>query len=113
MAFLVMLGREILMDVRDVQGDALARMTLPMKIGVQKAIYVGCLPVLITVILTPVPYFVGIFRWWYLVVVVPADVLFILAMLWVLKDRKNVGITTDTLRTGSAVALGAFIIGLV
>lgn len=112
MAFLVMLGREILMDVRDMKGDALTRTTLPMKIGAQKAIYAGCLPVIIAIILTPFPYLFGIFSRWYLVLVLPAGILFMLAVFLALKNIKNISTTTDMLRTASAFALGAFIIGL-
>jgi len=112
MAFLVMLGREILMDVRDMKGDALTRVTLPIKIGPQKAVYAGCLPVFIATLLAPIPYLMGTFSWLYLVLMLPAGMWFILAVLLVLKNLKNVGTTTDMLRTSSAFALCAFIIGL-
>jgi geranylgeranylglycerol-phosphate geranylgeranyltransferase len=112
MAFLVMLGREILLDVRDMKGDVLSRATLPMKIGTQKAIYAGCVPVILATLISPLPYLVGIFSWRYLVLMLPADVLFLWAVYLALKNRKKIGIITNMLRTGSAVALGAFIIGL-
>jgi geranylgeranylglycerol-phosphate geranylgeranyltransferase len=112
MAFLIMLAREILMDVRDIEGDILQRVTLPMKIGVEKAIYFGCICIVLTILLTPLPLLWNILNWKYLLFVIPADILFISAIFLVLKNVKNTGKTTTIIRTGGALGLIGFILGV-
>lgn len=112
MAFLVMLGREILKDVQDVEGDIHVRKTLPMKIGKKNALYTGSLFIVATIALTPLPFWWNILSWWYIVVIIPAVLLFIYAIILSVKDIKNIDATVDLLRTASALALVGFILGV-
>ena len=112
MTFLIMLGREILKDVEDVKGDSIQRVTLPMKIGQKRALYVGCSLVAATIALTPFPYWLNILNVWYIVVIIPAGVLFAYSILLVLRDIKHIGLTIEILRSGSAFALAGFILGI-
>lgn len=113
MTFFLMLGREILKDIQDVKGDVLHRVTLPMKIGRKNALYVGCIFIVITVALIPFPYWWAILSFWYIVIIIPTGILFIYSILISLKDIKNIGITIEILRSGSAFALMGFILGIV
>lgn len=112
MSFLVMLGREILKDVQDVEGDTHTRMTLPMKIGKKNALYTGSFFIVATIALTPIPFWWNILSWWYIVVIIPAVLLFIYAILLSVKDIKNIDATVDLLRTACALALVGFILGV-
>ncbi len=112
MTFLIMLGREILKDVEDIEGDILTRMTLPMKIGRKNALYAGCLAIIATIVLIPFPYWWNILSLWYIVIIVAAGMLFIYSIILVLKDIKNIGTTIEILRSGSAFALAGFIVGV-
>jgi len=112
MTFLIMLGREILKDVEDVKGDVLQRVTLPMKIGSNNALYAGCSLVAVTIALTPFPYWWNILSVWYLVIIIPAGILFAYGILLVLRDINQIGLTIEILRSGSALALIGFILGV-
>lgn len=113
MAFLLMLGREILMDVRDIEGDILRRATLPMKIGEKYAIYLGCIFLVVTVALTPLPTLWNILSEWYLIIIIPVDLLIVYAILLALKDMQNTGRTTDIVKLGMAFGLIGFIVGII
>jgi geranylgeranylglycerol-phosphate geranylgeranyltransferase len=112
LAFLVMLAREILMDVRDIEGDILQRVTLPMKIGVKKSVYFGCICIIIAIFLTPFPFFWNILNWKYLLLMIPADILFINAILLVLRNVDNSGKSTTIIRTAGGICLIGFILGI-
>lgn len=112
-AFLIMLAREILMDVRDIKGDIIQRKTLPMKIGVKNAIYFGSICVIIAVLITPLPFLWNILNWKYILLITPANCLFLYAIYLSLKNVKNTGRTTTILRTGGALGLLGFILGVV
>jgi len=113
MAFFIMLGREIYMDVKDVKGDSVHRATLPMTIGRKNALYVGCVCIAAAVALLPLPYWWNALSVWYVVVIVPAAALFVLAILLPLKDIGNIGISIQILLYTSGFALLGFILGTV
>lgn len=113
MTFLIMLGREILKDVEDIEGDIMTRVTLPMKIGRKKALYVGCLAIVATIALVPFPYWWNILSLWYIIIIIMVSIMFIYSMILVLKDIKNIGTTIEILRSGSAFALIGFIVGII
>ncbi|KAA0002384.1 MAG: hypothetical protein FE048_03910 [Thermoplasmata archaeon] len=113
MAFLLMLGREILMDVRDIKGDSLRRITLPMKIGKKYAIYLGCIFLAMTIALTPLPALWDILSVWYLIIIIPVDFLIAYAIILSIKDMQNTGRTTDIVRLGMALGLIGFVVGII
>ena len=113
MTFLIMFAREILMDVRDIKGDSIQRITLPMKIGVKNAIYFGCICIIVTILITPLPFIYNIMNWKYLLFLMPVDILFMYAIFLVLKNVKNTGRTTNIIRIGSALGLIGFIMGVI
>ncbi|NLX47219.1 MAG: UbiA family prenyltransferase [Euryarchaeota archaeon] len=76
LAFLAILGREIVKDVEDMEGD-FDRNTLPKRIGARNAGVIASLSFLFAVALSPIPYFDGTFGIWYLAGVAFADAIFI------------------------------------
>ena len=112
-AFFVILGREILMDTRDMSADVINRVTLPMRIGQQTAVRVGSIFAAVTIALTPVPLLLDILSWWSLILFIPADALLAYSIYRVLKDVKNVGWTSDMFRIAMVMILGAFLLGII
>jgi len=113
MAFFIFLGREILMDVRDIGGDMLARVTLPMQIGEKAATYVGCIFLAVTIILTPLPFIWGILSIWYLLIIILVDIIGIYVIILSFKKIRNIGKMTDLLRIVAAIGSIAFIVGVI
>jgi len=113
MTFFIFLGREILMDVRDIGGDMLARVTLPMQIGEKAATYVGCIFLAVTIILTPLPFIWGILSIWYLLIIILVDIIGIYVILLSFKKIRNIGKMADLVRIVAAIGSIAFIIGAV
>ena len=77
LAFLATLGREIVKDIQDLEGDRGVRRTLPMRIGVRNAGIVGSVAFLAAVAISPVPYLLELLSIWYVPVVILADAIFI------------------------------------
>jgi geranylgeranylglycerol-phosphate geranylgeranyltransferase len=76
-AFLVALSLEVTKDMEDVKGDSSAgALTLPIKIGEKWSKLVSVFSVLGAVILSPMPWILGLHAV-YMILVIPADALFI------------------------------------
>ena len=80
LAFLSSVGREIIKDIQDMEGDT-DRSTLPMKVGKQRAGLLAAAMISIAVALSWLPYYFDILGGTYLAIVLPADVLFMYAAL--------------------------------
>ncbi len=76
LAFLAILGREIVKDIEDMEAD-FDRQTLPKRIGARNAGVIASFAFLAAVALSPLPYIEGTFGIWYLVIVAFADAMFI------------------------------------
>ena len=107
MAFLATLGREIVKDIQDMEGD-FDRVTLPKRIGRKKAGLVGSAAFLVAVGLSFLPYLNGVFGVEYLVAVGVADAIFIYSSIVHFQNPKK-GQTWA--KYGMLVALIAFLIG--
>ena len=112
-AFFVILGREILMDTRDMSADTVRRVTLPMRIGQRAAVRVGGAFAAVTILLTPLPVAWGILSPWYLTLFIPADALLGYGIFLSLEDVENAGWTSDLFRIAMALAVGGFLLGVV
>jgi len=77
LAFLATLGREIVKDIQDIEGDRGSRSTLPMRIGVKGAGVAGSISFVAAAGLSPLPYLLDLLSWWYIPVVLAADAIFI------------------------------------
>lgn len=76
MASLANLSREIIKDIQDMGGD-IDRQTLPKVYGVKISAGIATAAILVAVVLSYLPYYLGIFRIYYLLPVAISDALFI------------------------------------
>lgn len=110
--FLVMTGREIICDIKDIEGDRLVRRTLPIQIGKQHASFVACMFLIISIVFIPAPYFLDLVNFWYLFIIIPVGGLMFLATVWIFRDTNNAAASSSMIRISSALALFALLIGV-
>ncbi len=110
--FLVMTGREIICDIKDIEGDRLVRRTLPIQIGKQNAASIAGIFLFVSLICLPVPYFLHLVSLWYLLLMIPVGVLIFKAALWVLRDTDRAGASSSLIRISCAFALVALFAGI-
>ncbi len=107
LAILATTGREITKDIEDMSGDV-DRRTLPQRIGARPAGRIAAVALLAGVVLSAVPWYLGILRWAYAPVVVVADGMFIYAALY---SAANPSRSQRVTKYGMVVALLAFLAG--
>jgi len=101
--------RGVIKDVEDVAGDREEGLnTLPIAIGSRRALGLGAVLLVVAVAASPVPYYLGTFGVWYLVVVVPADALMLVAAYRSFEDPTA---GQQLLKAGTFVAAAAFVVG--
>jgi geranylgeranylglycerol-phosphate geranylgeranyltransferase len=110
--FFIFFGREIIMDVRDFEGDKKTRVTLPLIIGKKFAVNLASAMVTISIIILFVPFFYGLFNIWYELLAIPLVLFTIYAIFLSLFDLKNVGKTAEMLRITMILGLILFIIAI-
>ncbi len=89
-AFFATWGREIIKDYEDITGDKLLGVvSLPIKYG-KKSLYIASLLIIISIILSPIPYFLGIFGRWYLYLIILCDILFLYTIYKILKNPDEI-----------------------
>jgi len=113
LAFFLMLGREILMDVTDMEGDKLNRYTLPMRIGGRNATYIGCLFLFISVLFLFLPGLIGIFPKYYLILILPVQAILIYSIILPLIKTENTGRSADLLLIAIAMGLPVFVFSII
>jgi len=113
LAFFLMLGRELLMDVTDMEGDKLNRYTLPMKIGEKKSVYIACFFLFISVLFLFMPALTGIFSNYYLIFILPVQALIIYSTILPLINIGNTGRSADLLLIAIAMGLPVFILSII
>ena len=110
LAMLATIAREIAKDIEDIDGDsAMGIDTLPIRIGSRRAGYAASAFGMIAVLLSPVPYLSLGFSVWYLVVVVFADLCFLIAILRL--KRGDAAGSSRLFKQAMMVALAAFVVG--
>lgn len=115
LAFLATLTREIVKDIEDIEGD-IDRITLPKRVGTRNAGILAGAALLLAIFLSPLPVFpelIPILEFsklslYYLYLILPANALFILSILFFNKDPT---IASNTLKAGMVIALMAFALG--
>jgi geranylgeranylglycerol-phosphate geranylgeranyltransferase len=110
--FFVFFGREIILDVRDFEGDKKTRNTLPLIIGKKRSIYFGSALVIISGILLVIPFFYGFFSIWYGLMAIPLILFTLYSLSLSFLNFKNVGKTTEMLRMSMIFGLILFIIAI-
>jgi len=108
LACLATLGREIVKDVQDIEGD-ISRKSLPKRIGSKKAGYIALIAILAAVALSTIPYLLDQLTIAYLYIVLVADALFIIG--GVLQLR-NPLFGQNLFKVAMIVALAAFVVGV-
>ena len=112
-AFFIMVSREIIMDIRDSEGDKLFRKTLPIQIGKKPALHVATFFLIIAIILSPFPYFSYILNEWYLIAIIPVDLIALYAVIGTYIDIQNAGKAASLIRIALAIGLVAFVLGAI
>lgn len=107
LAFTASLGREITKDIQDVKGD-IDRRTLPKRIGIRGACYVGSAMFLLTALLSLTPLWLDLFEYLYIPLIILTDVIFIYCSFLLFENPK---LTSNLVKVGMVIALAAFIAG--
>lgn len=107
LASLTTVGREITKDIEDMAGDV-DRRTLPQRIGASRAGLVAAAFVVLGVLLSLLPWWLGLFRLPYLAVVLLADGMFIYAALYSARSPRR---SQRVAKVAMIVSLVAFLIG--
>jgi 4-hydroxybenzoate polyprenyltransferase len=114
-AFLFHLGREILKDLEDVTGDAAAGAgSLALAWGPRRTLGLITAIYLLLAGLTPVPYWLELYGWPYLVLVlVPVDgiLAYVLIAMWRDRSVRNLRFLDRLLKTGMVFGLVALWVG--
>ena len=101
--------REVIKDVEDVEGDRAEGLnTLPIAVGERRALWFGTVLLVVAVAASPLPYLFGTFGVWYLVAVVPADLVMLTAAY---RSFENPSAGQQLLKLGMFLAAIAFVIG--
>lgn len=109
LAAIATLTREIIKDVEDIEGDREEGLnTLPIAIGERQSLYVATALLVIGVIASPLPYVLGYFELEYLLLVLPANAIMIVA---VYESFEDPTIGQTHLKYGTFLAALAFIVG--
>lgn len=107
MASLANLSRELIKDIEDMEGD-IDRVTFPKRYGVKPAMILAAASVLIAVSLSYLPYYLGIFSFYYVIVVILSDALFIISISVM---SKNPGRSQSISKYAMIVGLVSFAVG--
>lgn len=108
LAFFASLGREIVKDIQDVEGDAESRTTLPMRMGRRNAGVLASATLIVAVLLSPVPYLLSLVSTWYVPIVAVADTLFIHGSMIHFADPEQ---GQKVIKLAMLIALIAFLFG--
>ncbi len=107
LAFVSIVGREIVKDIEDVKGDV-GKNTLPRLIGATWAGAIASILLLLAVVGSTLPYAMGVFGVEYLYVIAVADLIFIASVPLVFT---NPNLARRIIKIGMLVVLVAFVVG--
>ncbi len=111
LATLATVAREIVKDIEDIEGDRQdGASTLAISIGPEKAAYIASIIGFIAVLASPLPYLQSLLSVRYLAVVFIADILFVVAVAGILKE-KNAAKSSRLFKMAMFAALIAFLVG--
>jgi geranylgeranylglycerol-phosphate geranylgeranyltransferase len=106
-------GREVIKDIEDYEGDKRFANTLPIKIGFRASAKIAGLFILLAILISPLPYLLNLLSFYYLVVVALADIIFIYVIADFLLNitPEKAGKTQKLIKAAMIIALLAFFIG--
>jgi len=108
LAFLASLGREIIKDIEDVAGDT-TRETWPMRVGIPRARQGATVFLVVAVLLSPLPWWLGTLSMGYLIAVSIADLMFVRTITVLFKETKG---AARAAKQAMFIVLAAFLIGV-
>ena len=109
LAAVATLTREIVKDVEDIAGDRQEELrTFPIVVGRKPALWAGVAVLVVAVAASVLPYLDGTFGLSYLLVVIPADAVMLLAALYSFRDP---AVSQRWLKCGMFLATVAFVVG--
>jgi geranylgeranylglycerol-phosphate geranylgeranyltransferase len=110
LAMLATVGREIVKDIEDIEGDRKeGTITLPIAIGEKRSASIASMFILLAILLSPLPAMLNLFGVTYLMVVCLADVSFLASIVTIKKPSRS----SSFLKIGMIIALFAFIIEVI
>lgn len=111
LATLATIAREIVKDIEDIEGDSQdGASTLAISIGAERASYIASAIGFVAVLASSLPYLQSILSIRYLAVVIVADILFVLAVVAIVKE-KNPAKSSKLFKMAMFSALIAFLVG--
>jgi len=115
-AFLINLGREIIKDVEDYEGDKSQNArTLPIKIGIKKALYISIVPLILIIIVTPIPYVIELYNIYYMAIIlvgIDLPILYIAYLLTTTPSIKNAEKSKSILKLLIIIGMVGIYLGL-
>jgi len=109
-AFLINMGREIIKDAEDIEGDkAMGAKTLAIKYGIGKALKLSLIPLFLVILITPIPFFTGLYNTYYMAIIIIGIDLPIVYM----ASRIFVAPTTETAEKSKTLLKIMILIGIV
>jgi geranylgeranylglycerol-phosphate geranylgeranyltransferase len=114
-AFFMTLGREILKDIEDVNGDKyIGRRTLPIVLGEENSLFVAIVVFIILIILTFIPYLLGIYNKLYMLVAffgVDLILIVLLLIFYIFNDLKTKRVVNSLIKYDMLIGLFAIFLG--
>jgi len=114
-AFLFITGREIVKDIQDIKGDRAAGMlSLPLKWGQRKSVYISLIFLAMVIIISPIPYVLNIYSFYYLICVIFGVDLVMVYCIWILLKaplEKSAAKVANLMKFDIFIGLGAIYIG--
>jgi len=108
LAFLSNLGREMIKDVEDLKGDQNERRTFPIIRGTERTLLFSSVFLLAAIIFSFYPWVQGIFGKEYFLIVLLADIAFLIS---IFTSFKNVKKAKNIVKLGMIIALISFLVG--
>jgi geranylgeranylglycerol-phosphate geranylgeranyltransferase len=113
-AFMMTMAREIVKDMEDVKGDqAEGASTLPIVYGNSVSSRLAAFFMIIASLTSPILYFMGVFTVFYLIILIPAVLVFLYGAVAVLKDQsvENTRNVSKKIKMGMGITFLAFAAG--
>ena len=113
-AFVMTTARELIKDIEDMEGDkSEGAKTLPILYGAKITSILAFILIILDCVLCPLLYYYHIFRFYYLIVIAIAAILFIYSAILIIRsqDRVTAGKASKYLKIGMLIAFVSFIFG--
>ncbi len=113
-AFMVNLGREIIKDIEDIEGDLKVGIkTLPAVVGEKFSAVIACVILGALIPITLVPYFIGIYNYLFILIITAVDVGIVYVIVSLVRniERENLNRLSNILKFEMLIGLSAIYFG--